>query len=75
MTMILREDIGDGLALASEQRGEDALISHDNGLTWNLDHRITIDSINHDTPTPTELIAILLRADTSPPLCSRTAPC
>jgi hypothetical protein len=53
MTMILREDIGDGLTLASEQRGEDALISHDNGLTWNLDHRITIDSFNHDTPTPT----------------------
>ena len=57
MTMIVREDIQFGDGLASEQRGEDALISHDNGLTWNLDHRITIDSFNHDTPTPSQQLA------------------
>ena len=50
MTMIVREDMQFGSGLISNVRGEDALISHDNGLTWNLDHRITVDAFSHDDP-------------------------
>ena len=42
MTMTVRDDVRDG-KLASYRRGCDALISKDNGLTWNLDKRIILD--------------------------------
>ena len=53
MTMIVRDDMQFGGGLLNDQRGEDALISHDNGLTWNLDRRITLDTFsNHDPVAP-----------------------
>lgn len=42
MTMTVRADWRNG-GLASYRRGCDALISKDNGLTWNLDKRIILD--------------------------------
>jgi hypothetical protein len=45
MTVIRRTDFRNG-KLASYRRGCDAVISHDNGLTWDVEHLYTID----DTP-------------------------
>ncbi len=42
MTMTVRVDVRDG-KLASYRRGCDALISHDNGLTWDLSRRYVLD--------------------------------
>ncbi len=42
MTLIVRQDIRDG-KLASFRKGCDALVSHDNGLTWDLDRRYILD--------------------------------
>ena len=42
MTLIRRVDVRDG-TLASYRRGCDALISHDNGETWNLDKMYVLD--------------------------------
>ena len=42
MTLIRRVDIRDG-KLASYRRGCDAVVSRDNGLTWDVDHMITLD--------------------------------
>jgi hypothetical protein len=42
MTMTVRADIRDG-KLASYRRGCDAIVSHDNGLTWDLDRRYVLD--------------------------------
>ena len=42
MTLVRRLDFRDG-RLASYSRGCDALISHDHGLTWNLDRMIVLD--------------------------------
>lgn len=53
MTMIVRNDIKNGAPygeLASRYRGCDALISHDNGLTWNLDKKYTIDEFAYYDP-------------------------
>jgi hypothetical protein len=50
MTMIVRDDIRSGGGLDSSMRGCDALLSHDNGLTWNLDHRITLDTFSYLDP-------------------------
>jgi hypothetical protein len=49
MTLINRDDIRTpgGSRLDSTMRGCDALLSHDNGLTWNLDQRITLDEFNY----------------------------
>jgi hypothetical protein len=49
MTLIVREDIRTPGAsrLDSTMRGCDALISHNNGLTWNLDQRITLDEFEY----------------------------
>ena len=47
--MIVRADCADG-KLVSHRRGCDALISHDNGLTWNLDRRYELDSFNFHRP-------------------------
>ena len=52
MTLIVRNDIRPGgnwrgTPLSSPMRGIDALISHDNGKTWNLDQRITLDEYEY----------------------------
>jgi hypothetical protein len=53
MTMIVRDDIRTpgSSGLDSHRRGCDALISHDNGLTWNLDQRITLDEFDYHNPS------------------------
>jgi hypothetical protein len=47
MTVIVRDDIRTGGGLTTHNRGCDALLSHDNGATWNLDQRITLDEFNY----------------------------
>lgn len=50
LTVIVRGDYVDGAPTgkyASFMRGCDALISHDNGLTWNLDRRFTLDEYEY----------------------------
>lgn len=55
MTLIVRDDIrgsrdsltGTSLDLTTRLRGMDALISHDNGQTWNLDERYILDSFEY----------------------------
>ncbi len=42
MTVTVRDDVRDG-KLASYRRGCEAIVSHDNGLTWDLDHRYVLD--------------------------------
>ena len=42
MTVTVRHDIQDG-KLASYRRGCEAIISHDNGLTWDLDRKYILD--------------------------------
>ena len=44
--MIVRADVRDK-KLASLRRGSDALISHDNGLSWNLNRRYELDAFNN----------------------------
>jgi hypothetical protein len=51
MTMIVRHDFRTGTTLTSNMRGCDALLSHDNGLTWNLDQRITLDAFDYYDPS------------------------
>lgn len=46
MTVTVRADVRDGV-LASYRRGCDALVSKDNGLTWNLDQRIVLDEYGY----------------------------
>ena len=46
-TMIVRNDV-DGLNRASDRRGCDALISRDNGQTWNTDRRYELDAWRYD---------------------------
>ena len=46
MTMIVRHDIKRG-ELVSNRRGCDALISHDNGLTWNPDRSYKLDEFDY----------------------------
>ena len=46
-TMVVRDDV-DGLKLASDRRGCDALISRDNGQTWDLDRRYELDAWRYD---------------------------
>ena len=43
MTVVVRIDVQDG-KLASYRRGCEAVISRDNGLTWDLAHRYVLDS-------------------------------
>jgi hypothetical protein len=50
MTLVCMEDIRSGGGLDSHKRGADALVSHDNGLTWNLDKRITLDEFDYFNP-------------------------
>ncbi len=42
-TLVVRDDVRDG-KLASHRRGCDAVISKDNGRTWNLDRRYELDA-------------------------------
>jgi hypothetical protein len=46
-TIVVRDDV-DGLKLASDRRGCDALVSHDHGQTWNLDRRYEIDAYRYE---------------------------
>jgi hypothetical protein len=48
-TLVVRDDIRDG-RLASHRRGCDALISHDHGRTWGLDHRYELDGFEFLRP-------------------------
>lgn len=50
MTMIASYDMQFGGGLASILRGEDALISTDNGLTWNSNNLITVDAFSYVDP-------------------------
>jgi hypothetical protein len=53
MTLACRDDIRTpgATGLDSNMRGADALISDDNGLTWNLDRRITLDAFEYLNPS------------------------
>lgn len=42
MTVTVRHDFQNG-QLASYRRGCEAIISHDNGLTWDLEHKYILD--------------------------------
>jgi len=46
MTMTVRANIRDG-KLVSYRRGCDAIVSHDNGLSWDLDHRYVLDEYEY----------------------------
>ena len=50
MTVTVRHDIR-GRKLASYRRGCDAIISHDNGLTWDLDRTIVLDEWEFFNPS------------------------
>ena len=47
MTLTVRADIRGGKWLASYRRGCDAIVSHDNGLTWDLGHRYILDEYEY----------------------------
>ncbi len=47
MSLICRCDIRTGDRLDTHMRGADALVSRDNGLTWNLDKRYTLDEFEY----------------------------
>ena len=42
MTLIVRDDVRDG-KLASYRRGCEAILSHDNGKSWDLAHKYVLD--------------------------------
>ena len=48
LTVIVRVDIQNG-KLASYRHGCEAVISHDNGLTWDLGRRYIVDDFEHGT--------------------------
>lgn len=54
LTHIERQDIDDG-GLASYRRGCGAVISHDNGLTWDMAHRYILDGFDFSDNTPMAL--------------------
>ncbi len=47
--MIVRDDWRDG-HLAGHMRGCDAVVSYDNGVSWNLDERIILDEFEYLDP-------------------------
>ena len=50
-TMVVRTDCDDTQhKLASNRRGMDAIVSRDNGRTWNLDRRYELDAFNYSRP-------------------------
>ena len=46
MTYILRQDLRNGKTV-SYRRGCEALVSHDNGLSWNVGERYILDELNY----------------------------
>ncbi|MFH1006281.1 MAG: sialidase family protein [Candidatus Latescibacterota bacterium] len=46
MTLIVRDDIRNG-KLASYRRGCEAIISHDNGLTWDIERKYVLDDFEY----------------------------
>lgn len=57
LTLILRDDIrgsitGTPADLTTKMVGADALVSLDNGQTWNLDRRVTLDEFPNPIPWP-----------------------
>ena len=51
MTLIVRDDIRNGaMRRASNLQGCEAILSHDNGLTWDLEHKYIVDSFEYDNP-------------------------
>jgi hypothetical protein len=50
MTFVCLDDIRSGGGLDSNMRGADALISEDNGETWDLARRITVDAFEYLNP-------------------------
>lgn len=46
MTMVVRDDVRDGV-LASYRRGCDAMISKDDGLTWDINRRYILDEYEY----------------------------
>ena len=57
LTMIVRNDIrgsvgGTSADLTTAMRGADMLISTDNGVTWNLDERVTLHQVEHLASDP-----------------------
>jgi len=52
LTVTVRHDVADG-ELASYRRGCEAVVSHDSGLTWDLDRRYVLDEWEfHDSAFP-----------------------
>lgn len=51
MTLIVRNDVAPGeLRNASSRRGCEAVLSRDNGLTWDVEHRYIVDSFDYLDP-------------------------
>jgi hypothetical protein len=46
MTLIVRLDMGEDGLLASYRRGCEAIVSHDNGLTWDLGRKYVLDEFS-----------------------------
>jgi hypothetical protein len=46
MTLIVRDDVQNG-QLVSYRRGCEAIISHDNGLTWDMTHKYILDDFEY----------------------------
>ena len=51
MTLILRQDVQNG-KLASYRRGCEAVISHDNGQTWDVAHKYILDEFSFSNGLP-----------------------
>jgi len=47
MHVVVRRDMGEDLTYASFNRGSDAVISNDNGLTWDLSRKVVLDAWPH----------------------------
>ena len=51
MTYIVRQDREDG-GLAAYRRGSEALVSHDNGLTWDMQRKYILDGWDYSDGDP-----------------------
>ena len=53
LTLIVRNDIANGgMRRASNRQGCEAVLSHDNGLTWDLAHKFIVYAYDEPTPDP-----------------------